>query len=73
MRHGMWDLSSLTRDPTCVPAVEAWSLNHWTYRDILEYRFLSLGVENFVWRRLNKILANIDGFVFSGMECPLRE
>ena len=26
---GTWDLSSLTRDRTHLPAVEAWSLNHW--------------------------------------------
>ena len=26
----MWDLSSLTRDPTLPLAVEAWSLNHGT-------------------------------------------
>ena len=26
--HGMWDLSSPTRDRTCPPALEAWSLNN---------------------------------------------
>ena len=25
---GMWDLSSQTRDQTCAPKAEAWSLNH---------------------------------------------
>ena len=31
--HGIWDLSSLTRDRLCVPLeVEAWSLNHCTTR-----------------------------------------
>ena len=30
MLQGMWDLSSLTRDQTHVPAVEVRSLNHWT-------------------------------------------
>ena len=29
----MWYLSSPTRNRTCAPAVEAWSLNHWTVRD----------------------------------------
>ena len=28
----MWDPSSLTRDGT--PAVEAWSLNYWTAREV---------------------------------------
>ena len=27
---GMWDVSFLTRDWTCAPALEAQSLNHWT-------------------------------------------
>ena len=27
--QGMWDLSSLTRDWTSVPALDVWSLNHW--------------------------------------------
>ena len=30
----MRDLSSPTRDGTCTPAVEAWSLNHWTAREV---------------------------------------
>ena len=29
----MWDLSSLIRDRTCAPALEVWSLNHWTTRE----------------------------------------
>ena len=29
--HSIWDLRSLTREP---PAVEAWSLNHWTSREV---------------------------------------
>ena len=32
--HVMWDLSSLTRDGTTFPAVEALSPNHWTTRDV---------------------------------------
>ena len=28
----MWTLISLTRDQTCIPAVKAWSLNHWATR-----------------------------------------
>ena len=30
----MWDLSPLTRDRTCAPALEAQSLNHWTTREV---------------------------------------
>ena len=36
---GMWDPSSLTRDRTCAPAMEALevlSLNHWTTREVLK-------------------------------------
>lgn len=29
MLLGMWDPTSLTRNGTCTPALEAWSLNHW--------------------------------------------
>ena len=29
----MWDLSSLTRDQTCPPALEVQSINHWTTRE----------------------------------------
>ena len=32
----MWDLSSLTKDRTCASALEAWSLNHWTTREVLK-------------------------------------
>ena len=32
--HGMWDLSSLTRNRTCVPCIERQILNHWTTREV---------------------------------------
>ena len=32
--QGMWDLSSPTRDWTCTPAVEGWSLTHWTTNEV---------------------------------------
>ena len=32
--RGMWDLSSLTRNQTCVPCVGRWSLNQWTTREV---------------------------------------
>ena len=34
MPHGICDLSSLTRDRTQGSAVEAWSLNPWTAREV---------------------------------------
>ena len=30
----MWDLSFLTREQTCAPAVDVQSLNHWTTREV---------------------------------------
>ena len=32
--RGMWDLSSPTRDRTCVPCVGRWILYHWTSREV---------------------------------------
>ena len=32
--HSMQDLSSLTKDQTCAPAVETQSLNHGTAREV---------------------------------------
>ena len=32
--HSMWDLSSPTRYQTWAPALEVWSLNHWTTREV---------------------------------------
>ena len=32
--HGMWDLSSPTRDQTRVPCIGRWILNHWTTREV---------------------------------------
>ena len=37
MPCSMWDLSSLTSDWTCVPAVEMQSPNHWTAWEVLEW------------------------------------
>ena len=37
--HSMWNLSSLTRDKPVHPALEAWSHNHWTAREVLEMIF----------------------------------
>ena len=50
--HGIWDLSSLTRDRLCVPLeAEAWSLNHCTTRKDPLPSFLpviSLSFSNFL-------------------------
>ena len=32
--HSLLDLSSPKRDGTCTLALEAWSLNHWTTREV---------------------------------------
>ena len=37
--RGMWDLSSLGIEPV-PPAMEAWSLNHWTAREVPLYLVL---------------------------------
>ena len=31
---GLWDLSNPTGDRTCTPCNKAWSLNHWTTREV---------------------------------------
>ena len=31
--HAMWELSSLTRDRTCIPCIGRQTLNHWTTRE----------------------------------------
>ena len=36
--RSLWDLSFLIRDKTLM--VEAWSLNHWTPREVLQSLFL---------------------------------
>ena len=33
--RGLWDLSSPIGDRNQAPEVEAWSLNHWTAREVL--------------------------------------
>ena len=40
--HGMWDLSSPTRDQTLEPpALEAWTVNHWASTEVLNFVLLS--------------------------------
>ena len=38
--HGMWDLSSLTRDQTRVPCIVRRILYHWTTREVPQPFFL---------------------------------
>ena len=38
--HGMWDLSSLTRDRTHIPCIGRWILYHWTTRKVPTYLIL---------------------------------
>ena len=37
--HGVWNLSSQTRDRTRVPSIGMWVLNHWTTREVLNSVF----------------------------------
>ena len=37
MPHSIGGLSSLTKDGTCTPGVEAWGLNHWVAREVPPY------------------------------------
>ena len=30
----MWDLSSLTRDQSCIPCIGRWILHHWITREV---------------------------------------
>ena len=39
--HSTWDLSSLTRDQSCVPCIGMQILNHWTTREVLHPSFFS--------------------------------
>ena len=39
------DLSSLTRNPTCIPCIGRWNLNHWTAREVPPL--------SFIWKEVN--------------------
>ena len=45
--HGLQDLSSLTKDQTCAPAVEVHSPNHWTAREFLSQSLFKLQNMNY--------------------------
>ena len=36
--EGIWDLSSPTRDQTCIPCIGRQILNHWTTREVPSMR-----------------------------------
>ena len=42
--HGVWDLSSLTRNQTCAP-YSGKSLNHWTAREVPILCFLNIKIQ----------------------------
>ena len=41
--HHMWDLSSLTRDQTCVSCIGRWILNQWTTREVQPWTLFFFG------------------------------
>ena len=47
--QGMWDLSSQTRDQTCVLCIGRWILNHWTTRQVPQTNFLANLIPVPVW------------------------
>ena len=51
--RGMWDLSSQSRDWTCVLCIARWSLNHWTTRKV-PFSLLECGFD--LW---NKVPFNV--------------
>ena len=40
--HGIWDLSSLTRDQTHILCIARWILNYWTARRVLKVPLFDL-------------------------------
>ena len=49
MPHSIWDLSFPTRDEPEPPAVETWSLNHWTTREVPDNIFSSVLYVGLTW------------------------
>ena len=46
-RHSVWDHSFPTRDKPILPAVEAWTVNHWTTREVPSILFLKFLLDTF--------------------------
>ena len=68
----MRDLSSLTRDRTCAPAVEAQSSNHWTAREVPCVLFIYLYIFNDYLFRLCRVSVAAQGiFVVACMRDPV--
>ena len=44
--HGMWDLSSRTRDRTLVLCIERQILSHWTTREVFQQYLLNFNVHS---------------------------
>ena len=52
---GLWDLSSLTRDPVCTPCNGRQILNHWTTREILRLHHFMFPPQMFVIQFLHML------------------
>ena len=50
---GMWGLSSTTRDRTRSSALEVWSFNHWTTRDVPSPLYFFFLIYIFYWSKVN--------------------
>ena len=53
VRCSTWDLSSLTHIRPALPAVEVWSFNHWTDRDIPIFKFFFATFDTVAHSHLN--------------------
>ena len=71
----MWDLSSPTRDQTCIPWIERLSLNHWTAKKVPAFSFWNgvLGISRFQgrWNFYFPFLC-LSFFFFVCARCSLR-
>ena len=64
--HGMWDLSSPTRDQTHAPAVKVRSLNHWTTREVPSCQCLKMG--RFHVKMLIPVSAHLESSGHDGLQ-----
>ena len=57
--HGMWNLSSQTRDWTCVPCIARWILSHWTTREVPDFLLQLLGSKSLRFSKLHFLICKI--------------
>ena len=62
MPRSLQDLSSLTRDRTIPPEVEACSFDHWTTREVPPYAFLNLPSSGSVVSHGNRLSSHLQAF-----------